>query len=104
MLTVAPVNEICLSMTRSSTLRILIRHKRECDGDGDEERNFGGENTEYGDVVSPEDDDERYGEALPTEMGGTEAGDAVGYEDRIGNGEPVDVSETQAIFPGSDKW
>lgn len=55
-------------------------------------------------MVSPEDDDERYGEALPTEMGGTEAGDAVGYEDSIGNGEPVDVSETQAIFPGSDKW
>ncbi|THH28393.1 hypothetical protein EUX98_g5791 [Antrodiella citrinella] len=69
-----------------------------------EESNFGGENTDYGDVVSPEDDDERYGEALPAEMGGTGEGGAEGYEDTIGDGEPVDVGDTQAIFPGSDRW
>lgn len=66
----------------------------------EEERKFGGENTEYDDAVSPEDDDERFGEALPAEWGGKEG--ALGYENLAGNGEPVDVGETQGIFPGSE--
>ncbi|TCD68453.1 hypothetical protein EIP91_010739 [Steccherinum ochraceum] len=74
----------------------------------EEERNFGGENTEYHDNIAPEDDDERYGEALPEELGGRDAvvggGGDVEYSDTIGSGEPVDVTQSQAVFPGSDDY
>ena len=69
----------------------------------EEEKNFGVENTDYDDVVSPEDDDERFGEDLPVDLGGKGEGSTPPYEDKIGNGEPVDVGETKAIFPGSDE-
>ncbi|KAH8099640.1 hypothetical protein BXZ70DRAFT_908022 [Cristinia sonorae] len=74
------------------------------DDDGDDEKGFGGENTEYDDMMAPEDDDERFGEALPEELGGRGEGAVVGYESTGGSGEPVDVSESQEIFPGSDRW
>lgn len=74
----------------------------------EEERNFGGENTEYDDNVAPEDDDERYGEALPEEFGGRDMGRGGDAEydpnDSIGSGAPVDVTQSEAIFPGSDEY
>lgn len=65
-------------------------------GEGPED-NYGGENGEYDDIINPEDDDERCGDALPDELGGCQGSNA-------GSRCSVGVDATQAIFPGSDRW
>lgn len=62
-----------------------------------QEKNFGGENTDYDDVVSPEDDDETQPEDF-------ESNEDEILEEAIESGEPVDATTSDAIFPGSDKW